>query len=192
MRDDVVEFHLVIRYGLLTLLTAVVIATRHLEHDVVGDAAGDPSARPRFCYIKVSVREDGAAPHDHLAQRILNSLSRPGVYRCLVDLQHWTLLKWLDDPAPFFDWRASMTGDRAVHPADRHQMTRMAKEFVPTGTASGVLRMLANGGGWAPVHVMVNRVELDTDVYAGMATLRVPTEAEITAAGFDDVDDAPR
>src|SRR5690349_14007209 len=139
-----------------------------------------------------SVREDGAAPHDHLAQRILNSLSRPGVYRCLVDLQHWTLLKWLDDPAPFFDWRASMTGDRAVHPADRHQMTRMAKEFVPTGTASGVLRMLANGGGWAPVHVMVNRVELDTDVYAGMATLRVPTEAEITAAGFDDVDDAPR
>ena len=48
--------------------------------------------------------------------------------------------------------------------------------------------MMANGGGWAPVHVTVNRVQLDTDVYAGMATLRVPTEAEITAAGFVDTE----
>jgi hypothetical protein len=65
----------------------------------------------------------------------------------------------------------------------------MAAEFV-TGTASGVLRMKANGGGWTPVHVTVNRVQLEEDVHAGMATLRIPTDEEIAAAGLDDVDDA--
>jgi hypothetical protein len=136
-----------------------------------------------------SVREESAAPRDYLAQRILDSLSRPGVYRCIVDLRNWTLLKWLDDPVPFFDWRASMTGEHAVHPADRRQMSKMAGEFVPTGTASGVLRMMANGGGWTPVHVTVNRVQLDEDVDAGLATMRIPTEAEIAAAGLVDIDD---
>jgi hypothetical protein len=139
-----------------------------------------------------SVHEDPAVPRDYLAQRILDSLSQPGVYRCMVDLKNWTLLKWLDDPVPFFDWRASMTGDHAVHPADRREMAEMAGEFVPTGTASGVLRMVANGGGWTPVHVTVNRVRLESDVYAGLATLRVPTEAEITGAGLVDIDDAAR
>jgi hypothetical protein len=134
-----------------------------------------------------SVREDPAVPHDYLAQRILNGLAQPDVYRCLVDLTNWTLLKWLDDPVPFFDWRASMTGDHTVHPDDRGQMKEMAAEFV-TGTTSGVLRMKAHGGGWTPVHVTVNRVQLEEDIFAGLATLRVPTEAEI-AAGLDDVDD---
>jgi hypothetical protein len=108
----------------------------------------------------------------------------------MVDLSNWTLLKWLDDPVPFFDWRASMTGDHAVHPADRRQMSKMASEFAPTGTASGVLRMVANGGGWTPVHVTVNRVQLEDDIYAGLATLRVPTDAEVAAAGLDDIDEA--
>jgi hypothetical protein len=56
----------------------------------------------------------------------------------------------------------------------------MTDEFA-TGTASGVLRMVANDGGWAPVHVTVNRVELDDDVYAGLATMRQPTPDELTA-----------
>jgi Family of unknown function (DUF5628)/Domain of unknown function (DUF5593) len=136
-----------------------------------------------------SVREEAAVPGDYLAQRILDGLAQPGVYRCLVDLTSWTLLKWLDDPVPFFDWRASMTGAHAVHPADRPQMTKMASEFAPTGTAFGVLRMVAHGGGWTPVHVTVNRVQLEDDIYAGLATLRVPTESEIAAAGLVDVDD---
>jgi hypothetical protein len=136
-----------------------------------------------------SVREDPAVPPDYLAQRILDGLARPGAYRCLVDLKSWTLLKWLDDPVPFFDWRASMAGDHAVHSADRGQMAKMAAEF-DTGTASGVLRMKANGGRWTPVHVTVNRVQLEEDIYAGLATLRVPTDQEIAAAGLEDVDDA--
>jgi hypothetical protein len=136
-----------------------------------------------------SVREDPAVPHDYLAQRILAGLARPGAHRCLVDLKNWTLLKWLDDPVPFFDWRASMAGDHAVHSADRGQMAKMAAEF-GTGTASGVLRMKANGGGWTPVHVNVNRIQLEEDIYAGLATLRVPTDQEIVDAGLEDIDDA--
>jgi Family of unknown function (DUF5628)/Domain of unknown function (DUF5593) len=140
-----------------------------------------------------SIREDPTVPHDYLAQRILAGLAQPDQYRCLVDLKNWTLLKWLDDPVPFFDWRASMSGDHAVHPVDRRQMAKMAGEFVPTGSASGVLRMMANGGGWTPVHVTVNRVQLEEDIYAGLATLRIPTDVEIAAAGLDDVDDdAPK
>ncbi|OBF40753.1 hypothetical protein A5724_06725 [Mycobacterium sp. ACS1612] len=139
-----------------------------------------------------SIAEDSDAPRDHLAQRIIDGLAQPGVHRCLVDLQNWTLLKWLDNPAPFFDWRASMTGERAVHPTDRRQILEMTSHFVPTGTASGVLRMVANGGGWTPVHVTVNRIQLDNDVYAGLATLRVPTEAEIAAANLADIGDTAR
>ena len=82
-----------------------------------------------------------------------------------------------------------MAGDHAVHSADRGQMAKMAAEF-GTGTASGVLRMRANGGGWTPVHVTVNRVQLEDDIYAGLATLRVPTDREIADAGLEDVDDA--
>jgi Family of unknown function (DUF5628)/Domain of unknown function (DUF5593) len=135
-----------------------------------------------------SVREDPAVPHDYLAQRILDGLARPGAHRCLVDLKNWTLLKWLDDPVPFFDWRASMAGDHVVHSEDRGRMAKMAAEF-GTGTVSGVLRMKANGGGWTPVHVTVNRIQLEEDIYAGLATLRVPTDKEIAAAGLEDIDD---
>ena len=67
----------------------------------------------------------------------------------------------------------------------------MAEEFA-TGTASGVLRLRANGGGWTPVHVTVNRVELEEDIYAGLATLRLPTDEEFAAAGLDDVDEPGR
>jgi hypothetical protein len=128
-----------------------------------------------------SVREEPTVPHDYLAQRILNGLAQPGIYRALVNLKNWTLLKWLDEPVPFFDWRASLTGEHTVHPADHPEMTRMASEFA-TGTASGVLRMAAHGGGWTPVHVTVNRVELEEDTFAGLATLRVPTADELATA----------
>ncbi len=44
--------------------------------------------------------DEGSLPPDHLAQRILDGLSQPGVHRALVDLGTWKLLKWLDDPCP--------------------------------------------------------------------------------------------
>ncbi|KUI05744.1 PAS domain-containing protein [Mycobacterium sp. IS-3022] len=130
-----------------------------------------------------SEHEETAPPQDHLAQRILNGLAQPGVHRALVDPANWTLLKWLDEPAPFFDWRVSLAGEHAVHPADRAEMERMATEF-STGVATGVLRMTGVGDSeWTPVHVTVNRVELDDDVYAALATLRRPSATEITQAG---------
>jgi hypothetical protein len=134
-----------------------------------------------------SVREGPAVPHDYLAQRILNGLAQPGVHRALVDLTNWTLLKWLDEPARFFDWRASMAGEHAVHPADRPEMARMTAEFA-AGTASGVLRMVANDGGWTPVHVTVNRVELEEDTFAGLAALRQPTAEELAASSVGESD----
>lgn len=115
--------------------------------------------------------EGGADRRDVLAQRILKGLAQPGAHRALVDPTNWTLLKWLDDPAPFFDWRASLAGEHLVHPSDRPELARMAAEF-DTGGTSATLRLVDNDGGWTPVHVTINRVELDDGVYAGLATLR--------------------
>jgi Family of unknown function (DUF5628)/Domain of unknown function (DUF5593) len=142
--------------------------------------------RERVVFRAMNWRSEPVEPtvrQDYLAQRILNGLAKPGVHRALVDLNNWTLLKWLDEPAPFFDWRASMSGEHTVHPDDHPEMAKMATEFV-SGAASGVLRMAAHGGGWTQVHVTVNRVELEEDIYAGLATLREPTSKELAAAGF--------
>jgi hypothetical protein len=121
-----------------------------------------------------------AAPND-LAQRILNGLAQPGVHRALVDLTSWTLLKWLDDPCPFYDWRASEKGAPVVHPDDEVETTAMATDF-GDGSASRVLRLRARDGGWTPIHVTVHRVELEANTFAGLLSLRVPTDDELAAA----------
>src|SRR5688500_12147274 len=41
----------------VTLLAAVVVAACDLEHDVVGNASGDPSRLPRFGDVQITVRE---------------------------------------------------------------------------------------------------------------------------------------
>ena len=130
--------------------------------------------------------EASTLPHDTLAERILNGLSQPGVYRVLVDLHQWKLLKWLDEPAPFFDWRARETGAPIVHKDDAPHMARMTIEF-GSGATSGVLRLPADGGGWVPVHMTINRVELDKNTYAGLVALRLPTAEEIAVAGIEGV-----
>jgi len=120
------------------------------------------------------------APND-LAQRILNGLAQPGVHRALVDLSSWTLLKWLDDPCPFYDWRASEKGAPVVHPDDEVEMTAMATDF-GDGSASRVLRLRARDGGWTPIHVTAHRVELEENTFAGLLSLRLPTDDELAAA----------
>jgi hypothetical protein len=35
-----------------------------------------------------------------------------------------------------------------------------------------------------PVHITVNRVELEPDTYAGLVSLRLPTDDELVAAGL--------
>ncbi|HEX2286840.1 MAG TPA: PAS domain-containing protein, partial [Mycobacterium sp.] len=129
-----------------------------------------------------SEREGSTVPPDDLAERIINGLAESGVHRALVDLTNWKLLKWLDEPAPFFDWRSRETGDPVVHPDDAPHMARMTIEF-GTGATSGVLRLRANDGGWTPVHMTIHRVELAKNTFAGLVALRVPTAEEVGAVG---------
>ena len=42
----------------------------------------------------------------------------------------------------------------------------MTLEF-GNGSTSGVLRLRANDGGWTPVHMTINRVELEENTFAG-------------------------
>ena len=124
-----------------------------------------------------------AVSTDDLAQRILSGLAQAGVHRALIDLNNWTLLKWLDEPCTFYDWRSSETGKPRVHPDDKDLMSAMTREF-GGGATSRVLRMPGHDGDWVPVHITVNRVELEPDTYAGLVSLRLPTDDELAAAGL--------
>jgi hypothetical protein len=124
---------------------------------------------------------------DRLAQQILSGLAQPGVHRALFDPKSWTLLKWLDEPCPFYDWRRITADSQRMHPSDAAAMAAMTTEFA-AGATCRVLRMPSHDGGWVPVHVTVNRVEIDTDTFAGLVSLRLPTPAELAAAGLTDTD----
>ncbi|OBH84923.1 hypothetical protein A5681_18440 [Mycobacterium scrofulaceum] len=124
-----------------------------------------------------------AVSTDDLAQRILSGLAQAGVHRALIDLKNWALLKWLDEPCTFYDWRGSETGRPKVHPDDQHLVEAMTEEFAQ-GATSRVLRMPGNHDDWVPVHVTVNRVELEPDAYAGLVSLRLPSDEELAAAGL--------
>lgn len=121
-----------------------------------------------------------ATEEDAVADLIVNAPAVPGVYRVIVDLGTGTMLKWIDDPCPYFNWR----GRVGMHPGDREQLAdRMALEL-ESGTTSAVLRLPGNDGGWVPLHVTVNKVELDEGIDGGLVTLRPPTEAELADAGL--------
>lgn len=132
--------------------------------------------------------EGPSLPPDHLAQRILDGLARPGVHRALVDPVNWRLLKWLDDPAPFFDWHAREAGRQAVNPADAEHMARMTLEFA-NGSTSAVLRLRTTDGGWIPVHMTINRIELEPGTFAALMALRLPTESELAVVDFAEDDE---
>jgi hypothetical protein len=124
-------------------------------------------------------RQGPTVRQDHLAQRILDGLAQPGLFRALVDINNWTLLKWLDEPCPYYDWRQSDA--RPVHPDDKPLLKEMTAEFVhgPTGR---VLRLKGPKGGWVRLHVTVSRVELDEKTVAGLIAMRLPTPAELADA----------
>jgi Family of unknown function (DUF5628)/Domain of unknown function (DUF5593) len=132
--------------------------------------------------------EEPAQPSDYLAQRILNGLAQPGLHRALVDLNNWALLKWLDEPCPYYDWRGSESDLPQVNPEDAPAMAAMTSEFAD-GPTHRVLRLRGHGGGWVPMHVTVNRVELDEGTYAGLVSLRLPTDAEVAEARLVDAED---
>ncbi|MGV0626093.1 PAS domain-containing protein [Mycolicibacter minnesotensis] len=124
---------------------------------------------------------DGAVHRpDFLAQQILRALAQPGVHRAVVDLTNRRLLKWLDEPCPFYDWRGKQDTPR-VHPDDHAQIARMESDLAKN-PASGVLRLRQQDGSWAPVHVTVSRVELEKGTIAGLVALRLPTAADLAEA----------
>jgi hypothetical protein len=119
---------------------------------------------------------------DLLVQRVMRALAQPGLHRALFDLQNWNLLKWLDEPCPFLDWRPTADGLR-FHPKDEALLTRMITEFV-SGPSAGLLRLRRQGGGWVPMHVAVNHVELEENTFVGLVALRLPTDGELIDAGL--------
>jgi hypothetical protein len=117
---------------------------------------------------------------DNLANRILQGLSQPGVHRVIVDLKDWTPLKWIDAPCPYFNWR----GRVQLHPEDRERSADRMTAELENGATSAVLRLPGNEGGWVPLHVTINKVELDGGVYGGLVTVRLPTDAELAEVGL--------
>ena len=115
---------------------------------------------------------------EDLADRILSGLAQPGVHRVIVDLNTWTLLKWIDDPCPYFNWR----GRVQMHPEDLERLSARMTEELHSGTTSAVLRLPGNDGGYVPLHVTVSKVELEDGVSAGLVTLRQPTDSELAGA----------
>ncbi|MGH3559810.1 MAG: hypothetical protein ACRDTK_20315, partial [Mycobacterium sp.] len=101
------------------------------------------------------------------------------------DLGNWTLLKWLDEPCRFYDWQRAATSTPRVHPSDEPKMAAMTAEFAG-GATTGVLRLPGHGDDWVPVHVTVNRVELNEKTFAGLVSLRLPSDAELAEAGLRD------
>ena len=61
----------------------------------------------------------------------------------------------------------------------------MTLEF-GNGATSGVLRLRTNDGGWTPVHVTINRIELEPDTFAALMALRLPTDDELAVVEFAD------
>jgi hypothetical protein len=160
----------------------------HIRIGFVGRSALEkgPDGRDHLVARAMNWRAEMKGPTvstDDLALRILHGLQEAGVHRALVDLNNWTLLKWLDEPCTFYDWRGASVDKPKVHPDDVHQMTSMTAEF-RKGATSRVLRMRGHDGAWVPVHVTVNQVELEPDTYAGLVSLRLPTDEEIEAAGL--------
>ncbi len=138
-----------------------------------------------------SVRDEPPVAQKDLAQRILNGLAQPGVHRALIDLKTWTLLKWLDDPCPFYDWRAKEEERLPlVHPDDEQAAASMTTDF-ESGSAAGVMRLRAHGGGWTPIHVTLHRVELEENTFAGLLSLRLPTDEELATVATGDTEPRP-
>lgn len=128
----------------------------------------------RAMNLVVEVRDTPFRPDD-LAKRILTGTSQAGIYRAILDLNTWALLKWLDEPCPLFNWRGRVT----THPDDVENFSERMAQELETGSTSGVLRLPGNDGGWVPLHVTVSRIELEDGVFAGLVMLRQPTAEEL-------------
>lgn len=113
------------------------------------------------------------------AKRVITGFAQPGSYRCFMNPEDLRLLKWLDEPCPLFNWRRPMP----IHPDDEEAGATLLEEL-KDGTASAVLRLPGNDGGWVPLHVTISPIELDRGMQAGLATFRRPTDDELADIGL--------
>ena len=67
-------------------------------------------------------------------------------------------------------------------------MAAMTAEFAD-GPTTRVLRLPGIATPWVPVHVTASRVELEEEAFAGLISLRLPTDDELAAAGLSGSDD---
>ena len=86
------------------------------------------------------------------------------------------------------DHKVEIIVDRAIGRATKSAEWQgvcktMTKEFA-NGATSRVLRLPGNETDWVPVHVTVNQVELEAETFAGLLSLRLPTDEEVAAAGL--------
>jgi len=121
-----------------------------------------------------------------LANRIIRGTAQNGVHRALVDLGNWRLLKWIDLPSPYIDWRGEEKGRPLVHPGDMPQLESMTTRFI-AGPVSAVLRMRARGGRWVRLHVTVYRIEVDDGVHAGLISTRLHTSGDLADSISTDI-----
>lgn len=111
-----------------------------------------------------------------VAQRVLMAEREPGMYRAIVDLKSFTLLRWVesDPPMPGIAWEIDAPYPPAIHPADRRRARDMSRRLATADRVKGVLRLRGTQGDWVPVVVTAVLVVLDTHTTAALVTLSAP------------------
>ena len=138
-------------------------------------------------------QEGASLPPDHLAQRILDGLAQPGVHRALVDPANWTCSSGSTSrprsSTGIQESPASPTSTRPTPSTWQEWQSNSATERPAVCCVCG-----SNDGGWTPVHMTINRIEIEEETFAALLALRLPTEEELAVVEFDkgaDGDDAP-
>ena len=152
---------------------------------LVEEADGPPDSLICRAMNWRSERDETTISTADLGQPLLDGTADPGVYRALVDVNTWQLLKWLDGPCPLYDWLPQEGGESFTHPGDGPAIESMARNIEKGMPASQVLRLRAVGGGWTPVNVTAQVVDLDHGSRAGLLSMRLPTETELAAIPDD-------
>lgn len=120
---------------------------------------------------RVAPNPTDRAPDD-LAITLVLGTARAGAHRALLDLNDWRILKWIDTPSPDFDWQKHDLERPLIHPEDASVRQAMATQW-GDGAASGVLRLRNTLGGWTPIHIEIQKVEIKPGTVLGLASFRV-------------------
>lgn len=124
--------------------------------------------------------DDSIEPFGGVTQRVLNALSQPGEHRALFDFHSRRILKWFDDPCPYFHWRSGLT----PHPEDP-LLDEATVDELANGAVCRVLRLPGSDGEWIPLHLTLSRVKIDRGIYGGLVTVRLPSARELAEAGLE-------